>query len=126
MDRKRLENSILPVLPFKIIPVWKVCLHLTLHIYIIKLILNASKKTIGRSELRRIPRSSREILSSFGRRSSSETVVRSLRSYGLYGSTAVFQYGSTVVRSKVKVVRYSIVHFAPTRSTPGGSADIYI
>ena len=43
-----------------------------------------------------IPQSSREILYTFGRRS---TVVRSLRSYGLYGSTAVLQYGSTVVRS---------------------------
>ena len=43
-----------------------------------------------------IPQSSREILNTFGRRSK---VVRSLRSYGLYGSTAVLQYGSTVVRS---------------------------
>ena len=43
-----------------------------------------------------IPRTSREILYTFGRRS---TVERSLRSYGLYGSTAVLQYGSTVVRS---------------------------
>ena len=71
-----------------------------------------------------IPRTSREILSTFGRRS---TVVRSLRSYGLYGSTAVLQYGSTVVRSmeeESKVVRYKVVHFPPTRSTPGGSADI--
>ena len=24
------------------------------------------------------------------------------------------------------MVRYLVVHFAPTRSTPGGSADIYI
>ena len=43
-----------------------------------------------------IPRTSREILSTFGRRS---TVVRSLRSYGLYGSTAVLQFGSAVERS---------------------------
>ena len=43
-----------------------------------------------------ISQTSREILYTFGRRS---TVVRSLRSYGLYGSTAVLQYGSTVVRS---------------------------
>ena len=43
-----------------------------------------------------IPQTSREILYTFGRQS---TVVRSLRSYGLYGSTAVLQYGSTVVRS---------------------------
>ena len=70
-----------------------------------------------------IPRTSCEILYTFGRRS---TVVRSLRSYGLYGSTAVLQYGSTVVRSmeeESKVVRYKVVHFPPTRSTPGGSAD---
>ena len=70
-----------------------------------------------------IPGTSREILYIFGRRSK---VVRSLRSYGLYGSTAVLQYGSTVVRSmeeESKVVRYKVVHFAPTRSTPGGSAD---
>ena len=71
-----------------------------------------------------IPRSSREILSSFGRRSSSETVARSLRTYGLYGSTAVKQYGSMVVRSMEEESKGSkVVHFAPTRSTPGGSAD---
>ena len=61
-----------------------------------------------------------------GHRPKRSKVVRSLRSYGLYGSTAVLQYGSTVVRSmeeESKVVRYKVVHFAPTRSTPGGSAD---
>ena len=39
MAGKRLENDILPVLPFKLKPIWKVCLHLTPHFYIIKLIL---------------------------------------------------------------------------------------
>ena len=34
-----------------------------------------------------------------GHRPKRSKVVRSLRSYGLYGSTAVLQYGSTVVRS---------------------------
>ena len=60
------------------------------------------------------------------RRPKRRTGVRSLRSYGLYGTTAVLQYGSTVVRSmeeESKVVRYKVVHFPPTRSTPGGSAD---
>ena len=73
-----------------------------------------------------IPRTSREILYTFGRQS---TVVRFLRSYGLYGSTAVLQYGSTIVRSmeeESKVVRYLVVHFAPTRSTPGGYASLFI
>ena len=46
MAGKRVENCILPVLPFKIIPVWKVCLHLTLHICIIKLILWLARKKI--------------------------------------------------------------------------------
>ena len=85
------------------------------------------EKLVARFKRDTIPRTSREILYTFGRRS---TVERSLRSYGLYGSTAVLQYGSTVVRSmeeESKVVRYKVVHFPPTRSTPGGSADlIYI
>ena len=52
------------------------------------------------------------------------TVVRSLRSYGLYGSTAVLQYGSKVVRSMEEESKGSKeVHCATTRSTPGGSAD---
>ena len=34
MAGKRLENCILPVLPFRIKPVWKVCLHLTLNTYL--------------------------------------------------------------------------------------------
>ena len=63
-----------------------------------------------------IPRTSREILYTFGRRS---TVVRSLRSYGLYGSTPVLQYGSTVVRSMEEESKGSKeVHCATTRSTP--------
>ena len=55
-----------------------------------------ARKVGGPNSRDTIPRTSREILYTFGRRS---TVVRSLRSYGLYGSTAVLQYGSTVVRS---------------------------
>ena len=64
-----------------------------------------------------------------GRRPKRRTGIRSLRSYGFYGSSAVLQYGSTVVRSmeeESKVVRYKVVHFAPTRSTPGGSADVHV
>ena len=62
-----------------------------------------------------IPRTSREILYTFGRRS---TVERSLRSYGLYGTTAVLQYGSTVERSMEEESQGSKVFGSSLRSHP--------
>ena len=78
MAGKRVQNCILPILPFKIKPVWKVCLHLTLHIYIAKLILGlamALEKLANHLASDTIPRTSREVLSKFGRRSSLRAMV---------------------------------------------------